>query len=136
MVLLWGRHVRIFETKWFARFARKEKIGTESLVEAVLRAEHGKIDANLGGNLIKQRVARKGQGRSGGYRTLIAFQTQTRCVFLYGFAKNEKDNVDEEELSDLKKLANQILAFNNEQLDIALKENELSEVPYEDEAEV
>jgi hypothetical protein len=124
--------VRIFKTKWFTRFARKEKIEAERLIEAVRRAENGSIDADLGGNLIKQRVSRQGQGRSGGYRTLIAFQTQTHSVFLYGFAKNEKDNIEEEELSDLKKLASRLLALNDEQLEIALAENELFEVAYDD----
>ena len=125
--------MRIFTTKWFTRFARKERLKSEQLVEAVTRAERNIIDADLGGNLIKQRVARKGQGRSGGYRTLIAYQTRTRSVFLYGFAKSEKDNIDDEELSDLRKLASHILALNDLQLEAALAANEMSEVPYEGE---
>ena len=125
--------MRIFTTKWFTRFARKERLGSEQLVDAVTRAERNIIDADLGGNLIKQRVARKGQGRSGGYRTLIAYQTRMRSVFLYGFAKSEKDNIDDEELSDLRKLASHILALNDLQLEAALAANELSEVPYEGE---
>jgi hypothetical protein len=65
----------------------------DRLCEAVERAESGLIDANLGGGLIKQRVARLGQGRSGGYRAVVAYRRLGRAVFLYGFAKNERDNI-------------------------------------------
>jgi hypothetical protein len=64
--------MQVFKTKWFARFARNERIGAASLLEAIQRAERGLIDADLGGGLIKQRVARQGKGRSGGYRAVIA----------------------------------------------------------------
>ena len=66
--------VSIFKTKWFTRFARKERLKDRSLAEAIERAERGIIDADLGGGLIKQRVAREGQGRSGGYRMLVAYR--------------------------------------------------------------
>jgi len=66
------------------------------------RAERGLIDAELGGHLIKQRVARLGGGRSGGYRTVIAYRAAQRSVFLYGFAKSERDNIGNRELDDLK----------------------------------
>ena len=124
--------MRIFKTKWFARFARKEKIAAERLHEAVLRAGRGNIDADLGGSLIKQRVGRLGQGRSGGYRTLIAFHTRTRSVFLYGFAKSQKDNVGEEDLDNLKKLAARFLALNDDELRQALEETELIEVLHDE----
>ena len=62
---------RIFKTRWFERFARKEKIRNAVLLDAVARAEKGQLDADLGGGVIKQRVARPGQGKSGGYRTII-----------------------------------------------------------------
>ena len=126
--------MRIFTTKLFARFARKERLESKQLTQAVSRAERNIIDADLGGNLIKQRVARQGQGHSGGYRTLIAYQSQTRSVFLYGFAKSEKDNIDDEELSDLRKLASQILVLDDLQLEMALAANELIEVSNESES--
>jgi hypothetical protein len=74
--------VRIFKTKWMMRYARRERIADSSLREAVERAGRGSIDADLGGGVIMQRVARGGQGRSGGYRTLIAYRAGTRAVFL------------------------------------------------------
>ena len=112
--------MRIFQTKWFARFVRKEKIDVALLREAVARVEQGRFDADLGSNLIKQRVARRGEGRSGGYRTLIAFRTSSRSVFLYGFAKNEKENINAEELDDLKKLAARLLSYDDNELQQAV----------------
>jgi hypothetical protein len=80
--------VRIYESRWFQRFARKEGITDAALREAVVRAEEGQIDADLGGEVIKQRISRPGQGRSGGYRTLILFRRGARAFFVYGFAKS------------------------------------------------
>jgi hypothetical protein len=120
--------VRIFKTKWFARFARKERISPEQLREAIQRAEAGNIDANLGGHLIKQRINRTGQGRSGGYRSLIAYHDGTRSIFLYGFAKSQRDNIDEEDLSSLKKLAAKLLVLTDGELQQTVDEKELSEV--------
>jgi hypothetical protein len=88
----------------------------------------GSIDASLGGGLVKQRVARSGGGRSGGYRTVIAYQASRRSVFLYGFAKSERDNINDRELADLKKLARYYLGYNDAQIAIALASAELKEV--------
>src|SRR5277367_5120463 len=79
--------VPIYKLKPFARFARSENIDDENLVEAVERAGRGLVDADLGGGLIKQRVARKGQGRRGGYRVMVAIRSADYAVFLFGFAK-------------------------------------------------
>jgi len=120
--------LRIFATRVFARFARKERLDDKRLCEAITRAERGSVDADLGGNLIKQRVARPGGGRSGGYRTVIAYRSSRRSVFLYGFAKNERDNIDDRELDDLKKLAKQFLNYSEEQIATAVRQTELKEV--------
>ena len=101
--------MRIFKTKLFTKFARREHISDASLVEAVKRAGEGLVDANLGGGIIKQRVARKGQGRSGGYRTLIAYQLGDFAVFLFGYAKSERANISDDELSGLQIIAGQWL---------------------------
>jgi hypothetical protein len=101
-----GGVLRVFITKVFARFVRKERLDDRQLCEAIARAERGLVDADLGGNLIKQRVARPGRGRSGGYRTVVAYRASQRSVFLYGFAKSERDNIDVRELDDLKLIFN------------------------------
>jgi hypothetical protein len=120
--------VRVFATKVFGRFARKERLENKRLCEAIERAERGLIDANLGGGLLKQRVARKGRGRSGGYRTVIAYRASQRSVFLYGFAKNERDNIENWELDALRKLARQYLDYNDLQIVKAIEAAELKEV--------
>lgn len=120
--------MRVFTTRVFARFARSERLNDKRLCEAVARAEQGLIDAELGGGLIKQRVARPGGGRSGGYRTVIAYRVAQRSVFLYGFAKNERDNVNDRELDDLKKLARLYLGYSDLQIAVALQAAELREV--------
>ena len=96
--------MQVYKTRWLARFARHERITDESLCEAIARAESGLIDADLGGGLIKQRVARQGQGRSGGYRMIVAYREKNRAVFLYGFAKSERANIDKNELVELRKV--------------------------------
>src|ERR1035437_3114711 len=90
--------MKVFKTRWFARCARQEGLPDDSLLEAIERAERGLVDADLGGGVIKQRVARAGRGRSGGYRLLVAWRGGERAVFLYGFAKRERENIDEDEL--------------------------------------
>ncbi len=101
--------MRIFKTKLFAKFARRERIPNSSLAEAIERATQGLVDANLGGGVIKQRVARQGQGRSGGYRTLIAFRSGDVAIFLFGFAKRDRNNIEADELEVLQLTARQWL---------------------------
>jgi hypothetical protein len=120
--------LRVFTTKVFARFVRKERLDERRLCEAIMRAERGAVDADLGGNLIKQRVARSGGGRSGGYRAVIAYRALERSVFLYAFAKSERDNIDARELSDLKKLARYYLSYSEAQIAHAVDRGELREV--------
>jgi hypothetical protein len=90
---------------------------------------------DLGGHLIKQRVARPGGGRSGGYRTVIAYRAEQRGVFLYGFAKSGRDNIDDKELNDLRKLARHYLGFSEQQIAVAPRESELQELVCDDEGE-
>jgi len=96
--------------RWFARFARREGITGKNLLDSIARAEQGLIDADLGGGLIKQRVARKGQGRSGGYRVIVAYRKQSRAILLFGFAKSERENISSDELDFLRELAENWLA--------------------------
>lgn len=98
------------------RFADKAGISDVALCRAVRDAERGLIAADLGGGVIKQRIARPGQGKSGGFRTLIVFRAGTRAVFVHGFAKNEKDNIAKDELFALKKLAAELLGYDNKTL--------------------
>ena len=127
--------MRIFKTKLFARFARRERISDASFREAVRRAERGLIDADLAGGAIKQRVARPGEGRSGGYRVLIAYRAKTRSVFLFGFAKSERDNIDDDELATLRDITKGWLAANAGALARAVADGLIQEVEYDEEEE-
>jgi hypothetical protein len=120
--------MRIFKTKWFARYARRERIKDSALREAVARADKGLIDADLRGGLIKQRVARAGEGRSGGYRTIMVYRAKDRAVFLYGFAKNERDNIEDDELVTFKELGAGWLQADSASLDAQVKKGLAEEV--------
>lgn len=126
--------MRVFKTAWFTRFARSESIDDERLADAIARAEKGLIDADLGGGLIKQRVARQGKGRSGGFRTLIAYRKDERALFLFGFAKNERDNISDAQLADLKAVARDMLTQDDDSLDEAMAAGALKEIDYDEEA--
>ena len=125
--------IGVFKTKWFARFARRERITDESLREAIDRAARGIVDADLGGGLIKQRVAREGQGRSGGYRMLVAYRAQGRAVFLYGFAKNEQENLGPDDLASLREIAAGWLEADADRIRTAIEAKELLEVDHGEE---
>jgi hypothetical protein len=124
--------VRIYKTKSFVRFARRERIADGALCEAVQRAARGLVDADLGGGVIKQRVARPGQGRSGGFRVLIAYRRDVRSVFLYGFAKNERDNVEDDELETARDIAKGWLAASSDQIARALADGLIDEVDHDE----
>lgn len=126
--------MRVFKTRWFTRFARHELIADTRLREAIDRAESGLIDADLGGGLIKQRVARLGRGRSGGYRVIVAYRAKGRAVFLLGFAKNEKENIGPDELVYLRELAKNWLAADKTKLRKEVEAGNLQEINDDEEA--
>jgi hypothetical protein len=120
--------VRTFKTKAFSRFAEKAGITDAALCRSVRDAERGLLVADLGGGVIKQRIARPGRGKSGGFRVLIVFRAGTRAIFVHGFAKNEKDNIEKDELVALKKLAAELLAYDDKTLARVLASGVLVEV--------
>jgi hypothetical protein len=124
---------RIFKTRWFERFARKEKIRAVMLLDAVARAEMGQVDADLGGGVIKQRIARAGQGKSGGYRTIIFFRRGERAVFAYGFAKSDRANIDADEEKQFKEAARHVLRLTEKQMWELVENGDFVEVRYEQE---
>ena len=103
------------------------------LCKAAGRANRGQIDAVLGAGIIKQRIARTGLGRSGGYRTLIVFRRGDRAIFVFGFAKSQRDNISDEELDDLKSTAALLLNYGEDDLTRAIENDELWELDCDDE---
>ena len=88
----------------------------------------GLYDADLGGGLVKKRIARPGQGKSGGFRTLVATNKGERWFFVYGFPKNERSNIDQDEEEALKKLAAHLLSLTTPAIAKAEHAGELREV--------
>ena len=120
--------MRVYKTKPFARFQRRERISDRSLCAAVSAAEAGLIDADLGGGLIKQRVARQGAGKRGGYRTVIAYRVGARAYFLLGFAKSATPNIENDELLALRQRGAGLLNASPEALEPMIANDELLEV--------
>jgi len=120
--------VKVFKNAWFERFARKQGISDKALLEAIVRAERGMVDADLGGGVIKQRVARPGQGKSGGFRTIILYRTAERAFFVYGFAKSSRDNIGDDEEANFKKAAEHVLGLSEAHLAELIGKGQLTEV--------
>lgn len=122
--------MRIFKTKWFTRFASKENIDDAKLVETVQGLEGGLIDADYGGGLIKQRIARDGGGKSGGYRSVVAFRSESRTIFLFAFPKSDQENLSIVERREYKKAATLYLEMTEKQIQAAIESGALIEVEY------
>ena len=101
----------IAKTRWFARWARRERLTDAVLRSAVDEMRRGLVDAVLGKGLVKKRVARVGGGKSGGFRTLLATNMHDRWVFVYGFAKSERESIEDRQLQDLQRLARAYLSL-------------------------
>jgi hypothetical protein len=123
--------MRILKNAWFVKYAKREKISDELLKKAIDEANTGIIAADLGGCVIKQRIARKGSGKSGGYRTIIAFKQNDKAFFMYGFSKKRQDNIEPDELIEFKKAAKELLALSDEQIQKLLDNGLLAEVDSE-----
>lgn len=118
----------IYMTRWFERWARKQDLGEHALCKAVSEMQSGLYEADLGGGLLKKRIARPGQGKSGGYRTLVATNKGNKWFFVFGFPKNVRSNIDKDEEESLKKLASHLLSLSASALITAKHAGELMEV--------
>lgn len=123
--------MRVFKTKPFARFVRKHRITDAELCVAVTRLESGQVDADLGGGVFKQRIARPNEGKSGGYRTIVLARFGHAAFFVFGFAKNQRANIDQRELEGFRELATVLLRLEADGLDSAVRGGALIEVKCE-----
>jgi hypothetical protein len=124
--------LRVFKTKPFTRFASRAGVQDAILCDAARRAERGQIDADLGGGVIKQRIARRGQGKSGGFRAIVLFRREDLLFFVYGFAKSRRDNLRRDELKAFRLLAEQMLGMDETGLRASLSNGTISEVVCDD----
>ena len=122
---------RILKTRTFNRWLRKTLLTDVALLKAIDEMEQGLVDADLGGNLYKKRVALPGRGKSGSTRTLIATNRQNRWFFMFGFEKNDKENITQAELAYLQEVAQIFLGYSNDELQLAIDKGEFLEVYYD-----
>jgi hypothetical protein len=119
---------RIFKTRTVARWMQKRALSNDALVRAVIEMAQGLVDADLGGCVVKKRIALPGRGKSGGVRTIVATNRGDRWFFMYGFEKNERANIDKDELKFFQEVAKELLRFTEPQLTAALIAGEIMEV--------
>ena len=122
---------RILKTRTFNRWLRKTLLTDTALLKAIDEMEQGLVDADLGGNVYKKRVALPGRGKSGSTRTLIATNRQNRWFFMFGFEKNDKENITQAELAYLQEVAQIFLGYSSDELQLAIDKGELLEVYYD-----
>jgi hypothetical protein len=120
--------MRIFKNAWFVRFVRVQMISNAVLLEAVQRLEDGQVDADLGGGVVKQQIARPSQGKSKGYRAIILYRERDKAFFVYGFAKSDRSNIRNNEEKQFKKMANYVLELSDPQLSALIANGQFEEV--------
>ncbi len=108
--------MKILSTKWFKKWSEKSNLKNRDLLQAIVNLEDGLSTSNLGNHLFKIRVKRENSGKSSGFRTIVVYQKNDRAIFVYGFGKNERDNIDNSELKYFKKLGNDLLVLDEDQL--------------------
>jgi hypothetical protein len=126
----------VYKTKSFGRFARRARISDGDLWQTAKLANEGLIDADLGGGVIKQRMARAGEGKSGGVRSIILFRFQGRAVFVHGFEKKDVGNIKANELEALRELADVVLGYSDTEIAKRVADGALTEIlPPEEDAD-
>ncbi|HMO81293.1 MAG TPA: type II toxin-antitoxin system RelE/ParE family toxin [Pyrinomonadaceae bacterium] len=120
--------MKLFKNKWFAKFARKAGITDKKLLQAIREVKAGNVDADYGGGVIKQRIARQKEGKSGGYRTIILITKGEKAFFVFGFAKSELDNIDRSDVRGFKKLAKIMGALTDDQIESLKEKGEIEEI--------
>ena len=118
----------VFKTRRFNRWMRKTELTDQALCDAVSEMERGLIDADLGGGVVKKRVALPGRGKSGGARMLVATNNGNRWFFVFGFEKNDRANVGGKELEALQAIAADLLKLSPAQLDAHVEGEALQEI--------
>ena len=120
--------MRVFKNTWFTRFADKEGITDGELREMVSHLEAGQAEADLGSGVYKVRIARSGEGKSGGYRVIVFFRSEERLFYVYGFAKSDRSNIDQKETREYKALAKKYLNLSDEIIERAVHSGKFVEI--------
>jgi len=122
---------RILKTRTFNRWLRKTLLTDSALLKAIDEMEQGLVDADLGGDVYKKRVALPGRGKKGSTRTLIATNRESRWIFMFGFEKNDRENITQAELAYLQKAAQVFLGYSDAELLLAIAREDFLEVHHD-----
>lgn len=112
--------MKAYESKWFSKWAKKNGLSNKQLLEAVNRTESELGIVDLGGHIFKVRIGKLNQGRSGGYRTILAFRANRRSIFLFGFEKSDQDNIDKNQLNLYKEYAKTFMAMTENEINLLI----------------
>jgi hypothetical protein len=113
--------VRTFKAAWFAKAARKANIADAELCSAILQVALGQAD-DLGGGVYKKRL-KKSQ-----YRSIVVAKAGTFWVYEYLFAKQDRANIDDDELVAFRKLAKAYGALTAQQVNRLLHDQSWMEI--------
>ena len=120
-ILQWDIIMYSLKTKWFSKWAKKQHLSDNTLLDVIEDMKKNLSSVNLGGGLFKVRVASLDSGKSSGFRTIIIYREDDRAVIVYGFSKKEQDNLDKSELKSFKKMSKDILNLTHEEIKIAIQ---------------
>lgn len=120
--------MEIYKGLDFDVWCKKKKISDQVLIDAVLEMNQGLYDALLGGSVYKKRIPLQGRGKRGGARTILAFKKNNKAFYIYGFSKNQQENISPKELAALKKLAKTYLNLSDDEISTSIKKGALIEV--------
>jgi len=120
--------MKTLTTKWFKKWTKKSKLKNQNLLDTISNLQDGLSSSDLGSNLFKVRVKREHGGKSSGFRTIVIYKKDDRAIFLYGFGKNEKDNINKTELLYFKKLGNDLLDLSLEQIEELIEKKSLFDI--------
>lgn len=123
---------RVFKTRYSSRWMRKTELKDNALCAAVSEMLQGLIDADLGGGVVKKRVGLAGRGKRGGARTLVVTNRGNRWFFVYGFERNDRANIADDELEALKGIAAELLLITDQQINEAVADGALQEICHDD----
>lgn len=120
--------MKIFKLRHFEKWLKKQEFSEQTLKNAIKEIEAGLFEAHLGGFLYKKRIPVPGKGKRGGARTILAYKQHKATIFLFGFAKNQKENITLKEKNALNELADLYMNLSDAELEHALQIGELLEV--------
>ena len=116
------------KTKWFDKWAKKQTVTDRLLLETIENVSNQLGTNNLGSGLFKVRTPKIGKGKRGGIRTFLVYKESEKAIFVYGFSKNKKDNLDKNELKYCKKLAKDLLAIENNEYERLISLGNFNEI--------